>query len=149
MLIGGTKSHTDDLKATLTGQGWTVIDNDLNKGCGSSSDYIYLLYKTGNTPGGNSCYDYVTGSSSVGVSVPSGKSLTINGSGLDCGTFTMTGGTISGNSAGGTCMFDGTTTAPAPAEVRNGRAVVELPFASEGSTRPQSFFLKAGLTDTY
>jgi hypothetical protein len=63
--------------------------------------------------------------------------------------FTMTGGTISGNSAGGTCMFDGTTTAPAPAEVRNGRAVVELPFASEGSTRPQSFFLKAGLTDTY
>ena len=60
MVIGGTKDEVNDLKTTLTGQGWTVIDYDLNKGCGSSTDYIYLLYKAGNTPGGNSCYDYVT-----------------------------------------------------------------------------------------
>ncbi|MBQ4007925.1 MAG: leucine-rich repeat protein, partial [Muribaculaceae bacterium] len=46
MVIGGSKSVVNDLKDTYTGQGWTVIDQDLNKGCGSSSDYIYLLYKT-------------------------------------------------------------------------------------------------------
>ena len=44
MLIG----HPDEdeiaaLKSTYTGQGWTVIDYDLNKGCGSGTDYIYLL----------------------------------------------------------------------------------------------------------
>ena len=55
MVIGGTTSEVNDLKTTLTGQGWSVIDYDLNKGCGSSTDYIYLLYKAGNTPGGNSC----------------------------------------------------------------------------------------------
>lgn len=27
-------------------KGWTMVDYDLNKGCGSSSDYIYLFYKT-------------------------------------------------------------------------------------------------------
>ncbi len=46
MVIGGSKSVVNDLKDTYTSQGWTVIDQDLNKGCGSSSDYIYLLYKT-------------------------------------------------------------------------------------------------------
>ena len=45
MVIGGSKSVVNDLKDTYTSQGWTVIDQDLNKGCGSSSDYIYLLYK--------------------------------------------------------------------------------------------------------
>ena len=61
MLIGGTKTEVNNLKTNLTAQGWTFIDYDLNKGCGSSSDYIYLLYKAGNTPGGNSCYGYVSG----------------------------------------------------------------------------------------
>ncbi len=46
MVIGGSQSVVNDLKDTYTRQGWTVIDQDLNKGCGSSSDYIYLLYKS-------------------------------------------------------------------------------------------------------
>ena len=46
MVIGGSKSEINALKSTYTAQGWTVIDQDLNKGCGSSSDYIYLLYKS-------------------------------------------------------------------------------------------------------
>ena len=45
MLIGGTQSEVNLLKDLYTEQGWTVINKDLNKGCGSSSDYIYLLYK--------------------------------------------------------------------------------------------------------
>ena len=45
MLIGGSKSEVNNLKETYTGQGWTLIDCDLNKGCGSSSDFIYLLCK--------------------------------------------------------------------------------------------------------
>lgn len=45
MLIGGSQNKVNNLKTTLTGQGWKVIDKDLNAGCGSSSDYIYLLYK--------------------------------------------------------------------------------------------------------
>ena len=45
MLIGGTKNETNALKTTYTAQGWTVIDQNLNAGCKSSSDYIYLLYK--------------------------------------------------------------------------------------------------------
>ena len=45
MVIGGSQSVVNNLKDTYTRQGWTVIDQDLNKGCGSSSDYIYLLYK--------------------------------------------------------------------------------------------------------
>lgn len=45
MVIGGSKSEVNSLKTTYTGQGWVFIDQDLNDGCGSSSDYIYLLYK--------------------------------------------------------------------------------------------------------
>lgn len=45
MVIGGNKTETDNLKASYTAQGWTVIDQDLNAGAGSGSDYIYLLYK--------------------------------------------------------------------------------------------------------
>ena len=48
MVIGGSKSEVNNLKTTYTNQGWTVIDQDLNAGCGSGSDYIYMLYKTGN-----------------------------------------------------------------------------------------------------
>ena len=43
MLIGGTQSETNTLKASYTAQGWTVIDQNLNQGAGG--DYIYLLYK--------------------------------------------------------------------------------------------------------
>lgn len=46
MLIGGSSDKVSTLKTTLTGEGWTVIDVDLNRGCGSGSDYIYLLYKS-------------------------------------------------------------------------------------------------------
>ena len=45
MVIGGSKSEVNSLKDSYTDAGWTVIDKDLNDGCGSSSDYIYLLYK--------------------------------------------------------------------------------------------------------
>ncbi len=46
MVIGGSQSVVNNLKDTYTRQGWTVIDQDLNAGCGSGSDYIYLLYKS-------------------------------------------------------------------------------------------------------
>ena len=39
----------DQNKSTYTAQGWTVIDYDLNKGAGGK--FIYLLYKTNNSPG--------------------------------------------------------------------------------------------------
>ena len=45
MVIGGTQTEVNNLKTTYTNQGWKVIDQDLNAGCGSGSDYIYLLYK--------------------------------------------------------------------------------------------------------
>ena len=46
MLIGkNDKSEAQELKAQYVAQGWTAIDQDLNAGCGSKSDYIYLLYK--------------------------------------------------------------------------------------------------------
>ena len=46
-LIGGDSSETTTLKNTLTSQGWTFINNDLNARAGG--DYIYLLYKTGDS----------------------------------------------------------------------------------------------------
>jgi len=45
-VIGGSKDKVNSLKATYRNQGWTIIDKDLNAGCGSGSDYIYLMYKT-------------------------------------------------------------------------------------------------------
>ena len=45
MVIGGTLNEVNMLKSTYSNLGWTVIDQDLNAGCGSSSDYIYMLYK--------------------------------------------------------------------------------------------------------
>ena len=53
MLIGGTLDEVNALKDSYTTKGWTVIDQDLNAGCGSSSDYIYLLYKPGSTASPN------------------------------------------------------------------------------------------------
>ncbi len=44
-LIGGTQTETNTLKAQYEGQGWTVVDYDLDKGCGSNSDFIFLIYK--------------------------------------------------------------------------------------------------------
>ena len=46
MVIGGSKNEVEELKTTYKAQGWTLIDNDLNAGCGSGSDFIYLLYKS-------------------------------------------------------------------------------------------------------
>ena len=58
-LIGGTRAETTELKNSLTSQGWTFIDYDLNKGCGEESDFIYLLYKAEeNTDGVN--WGYIT-----------------------------------------------------------------------------------------
>ena len=45
MLVGGTKREVDFKIISYETQGWTVVQQDLNQGCGSSSDYIYLLYK--------------------------------------------------------------------------------------------------------
>ncbi|GEM_PF-1589302 len=59
MLIGGTRAETSTLRSSLAAQGWTFINYDLNKGCGSSSDYVYLLYKAEeNTDGVN--WGYIT-----------------------------------------------------------------------------------------
>ena len=61
LLVGGSESQVNDLKTACQNQGWTVVDYDLNKGCGSSSDYIYLLYKSADVPGGNAAlYGLVT-----------------------------------------------------------------------------------------
>ncbi len=55
MLIGGTRAETTTLKNSLTAQGWTFIDYDLNSG--ASGDYVYLLYKAEeNTDGVNRGY---------------------------------------------------------------------------------------------
>ena len=44
----GAKESTP--KDILTNNGFTVIDYDLNKGCGSTSHYIYMGYKTTQNP---------------------------------------------------------------------------------------------------
>ena len=61
MLIGGSKSEVNSLKTTYQNEGWTVIDQDLNKGCGSSSDYIYLLYKTADNFENSANLTFITG----------------------------------------------------------------------------------------
>ena len=59
MVIGGSKNEVEELKTTYNAQGWTLVNNDLNAGCGSSSDFIYLLYKSeANTDGVN--HGYIT-----------------------------------------------------------------------------------------
>ncbi len=45
MLVGGSKDEVNGLINHYKKQGWLVFDQDLNKGCGSSSDWIYLLHK--------------------------------------------------------------------------------------------------------
>ena len=56
MVIGGTQSEVNTLKTTLTAQGWTLVDQNLNSSCKSGSDIIYLLYKSDYVNSG-----YVTG----------------------------------------------------------------------------------------
>ena len=54
MLIGkNNKTEANALKEQYVEQGWTAIEQDLNAGCGSGSDYIYLLYKTRTTTSPN------------------------------------------------------------------------------------------------
>ena len=44
MVIGGSKDETDNLKATLRAQGWTVITKDLNAGVQKiPKDWICVL----------------------------------------------------------------------------------------------------------
>lgn len=59
MVIGGTKSDKNLAISKYTPQGWRYIDYDLNKGCGSSSDYIYLFYKAETNAAGDNL-DYIT-----------------------------------------------------------------------------------------
>ena len=49
MVAGHSNQNSfNTLIQDLQGQGWTDISQDLNQGCGSSSYYIHLLYKTQN-----------------------------------------------------------------------------------------------------
>ncbi len=82
MLIGGTSGETSALKNSLTADGWTFVNYDLNKGCGSGSDYVYLLYKAEADTSGDR--DYITGfyikSSASGVTTTltfGGKAYTL------------------------------------------------------------------------
>ena len=55
IVVGGSKDETNTAKKTYEEKGYTFCEKDLNAGCGSSSDYIYLGYKTesrANTNGG-------------------------------------------------------------------------------------------------
>lgn len=56
MLIGGSESEVNSLKTTYQDQGWTVINQNLNAGCRSSSDHIYLLCKYDTSNGANFGY---------------------------------------------------------------------------------------------
>ena len=60
MLIGGTKTEVLMKVITYVKQGWSVIEQDLNDGCGSDSEYIYLLYKNDDYGGGFN-YGSITG----------------------------------------------------------------------------------------
>jgi len=59
MLLGGSSSEVNALLPVYQADGWHLINNDLNAGCGSGSDYIYLLYKSEASEGLN--LGYVTG----------------------------------------------------------------------------------------
>ena len=56
MLIGGSESTVSTLKGDYRAEGWTVIDYNLNEGCQSGSDYIFLLYKTASLNSTNGGY---------------------------------------------------------------------------------------------
>ena len=77
MVIGGTKSDKNLAISKYTPQGWRYIDYDLDKGCGSSSDYIYLFYKAEtNAAGDNLGYItdfYISDNSSVSTLTYDGR----------------------------------------------------------------------------
>ena len=53
VMVAGNKNQNDfnALIGNLEEQGWTDINQDLNQGCGSGSDYIHLLYKKQSSSG--------------------------------------------------------------------------------------------------
>ncbi len=53
VMVAGHKNQSDfnTLIENLQQQGWTDINQDLNQGCGSNSDYIHLLYKKQSSSG--------------------------------------------------------------------------------------------------
>ena len=59
MLIGGTYGTLSTLRTQYEGEGWSTIAYDLNHGCKSTTDYIFLLYKAKADTAGD--HDYVTG----------------------------------------------------------------------------------------
>ena len=61
MLVGGADWSTVSAKINYYQErGYKVIEYDLNKGCGSGTDYIYLLYKPANWNDGQN-HGYITG----------------------------------------------------------------------------------------
>ena len=61
LLIGGSKSEVSSMKSNYTKMGWKFIDKDLNDGCGATSDYIYLLYKTADNFSDRANLTFITG----------------------------------------------------------------------------------------
>lgn len=60
MLVGGANWSTVSAKINYYQErGYKVIDYDLNKGCGQSSDYVYLLYKPADWNDGQN-HGYIT-----------------------------------------------------------------------------------------
>ena len=60
MLIGhADKTEFNNLVNTYKNQGWKDIDYDLNKGCGTGTAYIHLLYKSENNSDGFN-HGYIT-----------------------------------------------------------------------------------------
>ena len=60
LLVGASSNGvTNALLNSYKEMGYTVIDYDLNKGCGQSSDYVYLLYKPANWNDGQN-HGYIT-----------------------------------------------------------------------------------------
>ena len=45
VVFGGEKDDVNAQKERYASQGWVVIDQDLNDGAGSGTDYVYLAYK--------------------------------------------------------------------------------------------------------
>jgi len=61
MLVGGADWSTVSAQINYYQErGYKVIEYDLNKGCGSGTDYIYLLYKPANWNDGQN-HGYITG----------------------------------------------------------------------------------------
>jgi len=78
ILIGkNNNTEANTLKAQYVAQGWTAIDKDLNDGCGSKTDYIYLLYKTRTTASPN--HTFITDFYISDATGDAPESLTYNG----------------------------------------------------------------------